>query len=271
MGNTAASSLAPIRDAAANRLRVYSNLVQDLDNALRTRSESLVENAFRLLLNALIDDMCCVDYDNQKREAHDQGIFATQIAVRCLVLGSSLLARTAHAVPDDAGHALVHRVIIGKLGHSWTQSFLSSANVFAMLSDCLTSTLFGPSVHRLVVVISLILFGYDANFGDLLGPTAAPIPGAIALDRELIAQWKADQRRNKNIALDRPGFPAIFVPKPRDCRRVDIKIALERQASGLRSVFGSQTNTIQLLLGALFRPSTTVAMRLMYVPVLTKS
>ena len=149
-----------------------------------------------------------------------------------------------------------------------------------LLHRCLGSRQLGPRVRRRAALVALALLGYDAGYGDLLGLAAAPTPEALAADREVIAAWKAGHRTARSRGagagggggggvnfskLDRPGFPAVFLPRPRDCSHAELRTALVQQGLEHRHAFGTRTRVLQTLLDALFQPDTTTAMRLLCV------
>jgi hypothetical protein len=260
MGNSAprGTTLDPV---AQGRQAVYERLVLALHSALRTQLDSVVEGALVDLFVALCDDTCAVTYDgsdSHRRGPPDAQVFARQLMVRALVFeGSHHGVDNYHQGTGRGG---------GGGGGGATQS-----NFLGVVDACLLPTRYGPRSKLLLVLIVLVLLGYDTNCGDILGLTAVPTHAALALARPVVTAWKAAQRGLGRTSVLKPGFPAIYVPafaaegELTGSTRRHLGASLRRQSFAHRRLIATETDALQMVVDALFASDTDQTLKLMCV------
>ena len=301
MGNSnSASGVRPpaadvgVRSVAVAHLHAYEVLIAGFVSALRTQSRGLVEAALDELFFALSNDVCAVQYldsngssssssssnsnhstSSNSHIIHGNGsteLFRRQLAIRAIVLNGTASpgAQASSHQSFDAQSSSISSVVVSQLPQ-WAQSPLSSLSFFELAQHCLGSEHLGLRVRRRIVLILLILLGYDADCGDVVGPTSAATDEALAADREVVSAWKAVHRtvskerrfRRKNRHRLQPGMPTIILPKLGDCQSSQLRAALRLQCFFHRRFFGLNTGVVQTLLDALFSPATDTGTRLL--------
>ena len=240
---------------AVKLLHTYEPILSSVVRAVETKIISLIVAAFQNLFYALCDDMCVIQAHpgtSRRPTRADHDVFSKQLVLRAIILNGS----QRHAPDTDVRGVLA----LARLGKSWSASNMRSLRFVDIAQRCLSTTLFGPRVHSLVVRIMLLLLGYDSNHGDILGPATTSTRLGMKIDLGLVANWN---RSRVGADSTEPLIPTVFLPSPQYCKDQTLKMALREQCFTHRRIVGVETTFLQTVLGAYFKPETDTRLRLM--------